>query len=567
MALFEVPGWSVPSAPVTDAHSKKRKRPTNDDPNKIRSAEVNVEKLIQKLGKSADGAQSREKGGQKKKKTKHEAAERRPAEKKEQRKGGGEPAKVSDGKVNQKGQKKEKPKKAGDADSKRPDATSTNSSHSKRKGKEASTEKGKQHDKPAAAAAPVQATSTKSTSNLTSLQSGMMQSLDGARFRWINEVLYKSDSAHAHNLMREDPSVFQEYHKGFRHQVESWPSNPVSHYISVLSSYPSKTVIADLGCGEAALARALVPKGFTVLSFDLVSDGSFIIEADIFGRLPLPGAEDGDDDEETAEGVGQVVDVVVCALSLMGTNWPNCIREAWRILRPGYAAKLTISHPSRALMHFLSGELKIAEVASRFKDKDEFTSLISSFGFRSKSTGIHDISFMLGYEASGSLEQVTFEGRTPVGQFTGSAVKPRIGLTPILRAGLGMTDALLTLFPEAPVYHLGLYREQVSLQPVEYYSKLPANPPIDVVYLLDPLIATGGTAVAALHMIKDWGIPVSNVKVLCILASKQGLEHVEAEFPGLEIWAAAVDTELTTTGLISPGLGDTGDRLYNTVKP
>ncbi|KAA1466262.1 PRTase-like protein [Dentipellis sp. KUC8613] len=180
--------------------------------------------------------------------------------------------------------------------------------------------------------------------------------------------------------------------------------------------------------------------------------------------------------------------------------------------------------------------------------------------------GIHDISFMLGYEASRDLEQATFEGQTPIGNFTGSTVKPKIGFTPILRAGLGMTDALLTLFPEAPVYHLGLYREQVSLQPVEYYSKLPASPPIDLCYLLDPLIATGGTAVAALNMIVDWGIPVSKIKVLAVLASEQGLAQVQSQFPGLEIWVAAVDSELTTTGLVSPGLGDTGDRLYNTVK-
>jgi ribosomal RNA-processing protein 8 len=89
----------------------------------------------------------------------------------------------------------------------------------------------------------------------------------------------------------------------------------------------------DLGCGDAALARALISKGMTVLSFDLVSDGAFVVEADICNKVPLPGSDGGDD--EKSEGDGHVVDVVVCALSLMGTNWPNCLREAWRILKPG----------------------------------------------------------------------------------------------------------------------------------------------------------------------------------------------------------------------------------------
>lgn len=122
------------------------------------------------------------------------------------------------------------------------------------------------------------------------------------------------------------------YHAGFRHQVNSWPTNPVQHYITSLSSYSPRTVIADLGCGDAALARALIPRGLNVLSYDLVSDGEYVVEADVFARLPLPGFE-GRDEEKTS-GSAQVVDVVVCALSLMGTNWPKCLLEAWRILKP-----------------------------------------------------------------------------------------------------------------------------------------------------------------------------------------------------------------------------------------
>lgn len=126
--------------------------------------------------------------------------------------------------------------------------------------------------------------------------------------------------------------IFIQYHTGFRHQVQSWPVNPVSHYISALSSYPPKTVVVDLGCGDAALARALVPEGLTVLSYDLVSDGEFVVEADICSKIPLPGCESGGSEDGAA---AQVADVVICALSLMSTNWVGCIREAWRILKPG----------------------------------------------------------------------------------------------------------------------------------------------------------------------------------------------------------------------------------------
>ncbi|KAF8665797.1 hypothetical protein AX16_000242 [Volvariella volvacea WC 439] len=180
--------------------------------------------------------------------------------------------------------------------------------------------------------------------------------------------------------------------------------------------------------------------------------------------------------------------------------------------------------------------------------------------------GVHNISLVLGLEASRSLPTEPVSGKTPVGPFVGSKIKPKIGLTPILRAGLGMTDALLTLFPDAPVYHLGIFREKVTLQPVEYYSKLPPNPPVDQVFLLDPLIATGGTARAALGMIVDWGIPVEKIKLLSVLASEEGLAHVQELFPNLEIWVAAVDKNLTKEGIINPGLGDTGDRLFNTIR-
>lgn len=112
--------------------------------------------------------------------------------------------------------------------------------------------------------------------------------------------------------------------------------------------------------------------------------------------------------------------------------------------------------------------------------------------------------------------------------------------------------------------HIGLFREKVSLQPVEYYNKLPAEPTVDQVFILDPLIATGGTAVACVQMIKDWGIPTEKIKFLCVLASEQGIKNVLEAVPGLEIWVGHADPQLSEKGLILPGLGDTGDRLFDT---
>lgn len=113
--------------------------------------------------------------------------------------------------------------------------------------------------------------------------------------------------------------------------------------------------------------------------------------------------------------------------------------------------------------------------------------------------------------------------------------------------------------------HLGLFRDKTSLQAIEYYSKLPRAVTADLVFVLDPLIATGGTAVAALGMLTEWGLAPEQIKIVSILGSKTGVEHVQAEFPGVDIWIGAVDDELTDKGYISPGLGDAGDRMYNTM--
>lgn len=177
---------------------------------------------------------------------------------------------------------------------------------------------------------------------------------------------------------------------------------------------------------------------------------------------------------------------------------------------------------------------------------------------------VSELSYILALEASKDLDETTFEGSTPVGTYTGTVIASKIGLLPIMRAGLGMTEPLVRLWPDARVYHLGLFREKVSLQPVEYYSKLPSIPNVDQVFLLDPVVATGGTACAALQMILDWGLPIEKVKLLSILGSEEGIDNVTTQFPTLEIWTIAIDPILTKEGIILPGLGDVGDRLNNT---
>ncbi|KAH7100680.1 methyltransferase-domain-containing protein [Auriculariales sp. MPI-PUGE-AT-0066] len=183
----------------------------------------------------------------------------------------------------------------------------------------------------------------------------MKQKLDGAQFRYINEVLYKTDSTEASKMMQDDPGMFNKYHSGFRRQVESWPTNPVDIFIKELATLPAGSVIADLGCGEAAIAQNMTPRGYCVLSYDLVSTSPFVVAADTCSHIPLPGREESSD--------GTVVDVCVCALSLMNSNWLSCVREVRRVLKN-------------------TGKFKVAEVTSRFKDVDKFVELVEKVGFK-----------------------------------------------------------------------------------------------------------------------------------------------------------------------------------------
>jgi len=176
---------------------------------------------------------------------------------------------------------------------------------------------------------------------------------------------------------------------------------------------------------------------------------------------------------------------------------------------------------------------------------------------------IQRLSVLLAYEATNDLAVRPRKVQTPLAETTGQAICEQIALIPILRAGLGMVDPILNLIPEAQVWHLGIYRDEKTMQPVEYYSKLPAERPVDTALILDPMLATGGSVMAALSALQSWG--VSTVKVLSVIASRQGVREVMARFPATQIYVAAVDPELNEHKYIVPGLGDAGDRAFNTL--
>jgi uracil phosphoribosyltransferase len=175
---------------------------------------------------------------------------------------------------------------------------------------------------------------------------------------------------------------------------------------------------------------------------------------------------------------------------------------------------------------------------------------------------IQRLAALLAYEATKDLCTEPVEVQTPLTTTTCYTLAQRIGLVPILRAGLGLVDPILNLIPSAEVWHLGLYRDEATAMPVEYYSKLPPTHPVDVALLLDPMLATGGSAVAALQALQRWG--VKQVKLLAVIASREGVETVLREFPDTQIYVCVIDPELNSRKYIIPGLGDAGDRIFNT---
>jgi uracil phosphoribosyltransferase len=176
---------------------------------------------------------------------------------------------------------------------------------------------------------------------------------------------------------------------------------------------------------------------------------------------------------------------------------------------------------------------------------------------------VSEMATLMCYEATRGLPVEPLEVQTPVDKAVGSVIAgKKLAIVPILRAGLGMVDGILTLVPSAKVGHVGLFRDPETLQPVEYYCKLPHDIAERDVIILDPMLATGGSAVAAIDLIKRHG--VKNIKLMNILAAPEGIHAVCSQHPDVEIYCAAVDEKLNDHGYIVPGLGDAGDRIFGT---
>lgn len=176
---------------------------------------------------------------------------------------------------------------------------------------------------------------------------------------------------------------------------------------------------------------------------------------------------------------------------------------------------------------------------------------------------IQSLSAILAYEATRDLAEMSIDVQTPLCPTVGSTLSERIALVPILRAGLGMVDPVLGMIPHAEVWHLGIYRDEQTMEPVEYYSRLPSTEPVDVALVLDPMLATGGSVLAAISTLNEWG--ASKVKVLSVIASQEGVRAVREKHPRTQLYVAAIDPELNDHKFIVPGLGDAGDRSFNTV--
>jgi len=177
---------------------------------------------------------------------------------------------------------------------------------------------------------------------------------------------------------------------------------------------------------------------------------------------------------------------------------------------------------------------------------------------------IREITRLVLYEATRDLPVTPFTYRTPLEETIGSTISASVGVVPILRAGLGMVDAAIDAIPSAHVWHLGMYRDETTHQPVSYYNRLPEKNPDDIVFLLDPMLATGGSASDAITVLKDWGAP--KITFVGILAAPEGARRVYADHPDVEMYVAALDRELDEHKYIRPGLGDAGDRLFDTLQ-
>ncbi len=175
---------------------------------------------------------------------------------------------------------------------------------------------------------------------------------------------------------------------------------------------------------------------------------------------------------------------------------------------------------------------------------------------------IRELAMLLGYEAMADLHLADCPVKTPIAVAPGYQLQEDVGLVPILRAGLGMVDGIHEMIPGAQVWHLGLYRDEKTLRPVSYYNKLPVEPTVQVCLVLDPMLATGGSATAAVDVLKKWG--VTRIKFVGLIAAPEGIQAMTDAHPDVPLYLAAVDEHLNERGFIVPGLGDAGDRQFGT---
>ncbi len=175
---------------------------------------------------------------------------------------------------------------------------------------------------------------------------------------------------------------------------------------------------------------------------------------------------------------------------------------------------------------------------------------------------VREIAAMLAYEATQDLATRPTTVQTPLAETNGSELMERIGLVPILRSGLGMVEGVWELMPSAEVWHIGLYRDERTLKPVSYYNRLPVEPTVSVCLILDPMLATGGSAVATVDILKRWG--VKKIKFLGLIAAPEGIQALHEAHPDVPIHIAHIDECLNEHGYILPGLGDAGDRQFGT---
>ncbi|MCH7588736.1 MAG: uracil phosphoribosyltransferase [Chloroflexi bacterium] len=175
---------------------------------------------------------------------------------------------------------------------------------------------------------------------------------------------------------------------------------------------------------------------------------------------------------------------------------------------------------------------------------------------------VREISALMTYEATLDLNTRHKNVETPLAGYEGSEMEEEIGLIPVLRAGLGMVEGVWELLPSAKVWHIGLYRDESTLKPVQYYSKLPIQPTVTICFILDPMLATGGSAVATVDLLKQWG--VNKIKYVGIIGAPEGIALMQEKHPDVPIHLGVIDDHLNDVGFIVPGLGDAGDRQFGT---